>query len=278
MSLTLLRFHQLCSMFMILFFCGFIFNLSAQDLSARNIPYLEKAPQLDGDLSEWKNLAFHDGIWDLNRVKESAWFEPKRNRLNIDSLEDTNSLDLSARYYIAWDQGYLYFGAEVQDNVHDVSESNHESKRWYYKDAIALFFEAPRDSIPEKFGFGDHAFCFVIDTLKPDYGAWWRHGNTSQTYIEEPLPLNAVEYSIKMNPWKKNEADYILEARVDMQATFMKDDAAMTTPKVGEIYSMMIVHCDPDGGEYGGHLLIYGKGDDDSTWGEVKLVGPKSIE
>ena len=265
-------------MFIILFFNGFIFNLTAQDTIARSIPYIEKAPKLDADLSEWKGLAFYDGLWNFNRVKERAWFEPKRNCLNIDSLEVANSIDLSAHYYIAWDQSYLYFGAEVQDNVHDVLESNHEPKRWYYKDAIAFFFEAPRDTIAEKFGFGDHAFCFVIDTLKPDYGAWWRHGNAQQSYLEQPLPSDAVKYSIKMNPWNKNEADYILEARVDIKATFMKDDPAMTTPRVGDIYSMMIVHCDPDGGEYGGHLLIYGKGDDDSTWGEVKLVGPKSIE
>ena len=272
MSLTLLRFHPLCSILLLFCFLGSTCKIAAQKQVMRSIPFLEKAPQLDGDLSEWKDLAFHDGIWDLNRVKESAWYELKRNRLNIDSLEDTTAMDLSASYYIAWDQSYLYFGAEVQDNVHDVSDSNHEPKRWYYKDAIAFFFETPHDTIPEKFSIGDHAFCFVIDTLKPVYGAWWRHGNAQQSYLEQPLASDAVEYSIQMNPWNRSEADYILEARVDMQATFMKDDAAMTTPKVGDIYSMMIVHCDPDGGEYGGHLLIYGQGDNDATWEEVQLV------
>lgn len=36
-----------------------------------------------------------------------------------------------------------------------------------------------------------------------------------------------------------------------------------------------IVHTDPDGGDYGGHFLIYGRGDDDSTWGLMELTGPK---
>lgn len=275
MSLTLLRFHRFHSKLILLCFVGFTFSLMGQDPTIQGIPYLEEAPQLDGDLAEWKEKAFHDGLWDLDRVKASAWYEPKRNRLNIDSLEDTNTIDLTARYFIAWDQSYLYFGAEVQDNVHDVTDSNHEPKRWYYKDAIAFFFEAPRDTIAEKFGSGDHAFCFVTDTLKPDYGAWWRHGTAERSYLEEPLPEDAVEYSIKMNPWNRSEADYILEARVNMKATFGSENDAWVAPQVGDVYSMMIVHCDPDGGEYGGHLLIYGTGDDDATWGRVQLVESK---
>ena len=37
------------------------------------------------------------------------------------------------------------------------------------------------------------------------------------------------------------------------------------------MYSLEIVHTDPDGGWYGGHFLIYGRGDDDSTWGRMVL-------
>lgn len=257
---------------------GFASSMMGQDATALNIPYLEASPQIDGDLSEWKEKAFHDGHWDLDRIKSSAWYEPKRNRLNINSLEDTTAIDLTSTYYIAWDQTFLYFGAEVQDNVHDVTDTNHEPKRWYYKDAIAFFFEVPRDSIPERFGDGDHAFCFVIDTLKPEYGAWWRHGNDEQSYLEEPLPEDAMEYSIKMNPWNRSEADYILEARVNMNSTFGSENEAWTAPIIGDVFSMMIVHCDPDGGEYGGHLLIYGTGDDDATWGRIQLVESNSIK
>jgi len=47
--------------------------------------------------------------------------------------------DLQARYYTAWDDKYLYLGAEVKDNVNDVTDPQHEPKRWYYKDAICWF-------------------------------------------------------------------------------------------------------------------------------------------
>ena len=73
-----------------------------------------------------------------------------------------------------------------------------------------------------------------------------------------------------MKPWNRSPADYILEARVARSLLVPEqglDAGSITSNSIG----MMIVHCDPDGGEYGGHLLIYGKGDDDSTWSEFKL-------
>src|SRR5215831_5191639 len=44
--------------------------------------------------------------------------------------------------------------------------------------------------------------------------------------------------------------------------------------RIGDVYGLEIVHTDPDGGDYGGHFLIYGRGDDDSTWGRMELTGP----
>ena len=50
--------------------------------SARiNVPFLEAAPKIDGDLSEWKYRAFTDGVWDIFRVANSPWYDPARNRL-----------------------------------------------------------------------------------------------------------------------------------------------------------------------------------------------------
>jgi len=231
---------------------------------------LKTAPVIDGNLSEWKKQAYSDGTWNLERVQQSEWYEPKRNRLTVEESEDTTAIDLEAQYFISWDQQYVYLGAEVKDNANDVVDAKHEPKRWYYKDAIAWFLEIPSDTMAETFGQGDHAFCFVIDTLRPDYGAWWRHGSATQSYIEEAIPVNVVEYSIRMNPWQRSEADYVLEARIDMQLLIGDDSEAVM--KADDVWRMMIVHCDPDGGNYGGHLLIHGKGDKDSTWGEIQLT------
>jgi len=68
--------------------------------------------------------------------------------------------------------------------------------------------------------------------------------------------------------------DFILEVRVKMAETLSKSDPNWHKPRVGDEYGLEIVHTDPDGGDYGGHLLIYGKGDDDSTWSKMILTGP----
>ncbi|MEI7422301.1 MAG: hypothetical protein WCK18_09405 [Prolixibacteraceae bacterium] len=243
------------------------------------LPFLQKAPVIDGNLNEWKDYAYHDGVWDIYRVSHSYWYRPDRNRLTDHGNEPGPEDDLQSRYYIGWDNTYLYLGAEVHDNVNDISDPNHQPQRWFYKDCISWFLEAPCDTVSETFGQGDNAFCFVIDVLKPDYGAWWRHGTGWQSYIEEPLPKKAVNYEICMNPWGQSPADYILEARVNMAMTFAISDQNWRPPKIGDIYSLEIVHTDPDGGNYGGHLVIYGTGDDDNSWGKVILAGPqKPIE
>ena len=237
------------------------------------VPRLEQPPRIDGDLSDWKEVAFHDGIWDVYRLQRTPWYDPSVNRLTDHGNEPSPEDDLSARYYLAWDEEYLYLGAEVRDNVNDVTDPNHEPKRWYFKDAVCWFIEAPRDDRSEAFGEGDHAFCFVIDTSKPPWGAWWRHGTARQTYVETPLPGDAVSYAVRMNPRGRSSGDFVLEARVRMAATFGVSDRDWHAPRIGDEYGLEIVHTDPDGGDYGGHFLIYGKGDDDLTWGKMKLVG-----
>lgn len=235
------------------------------------VPFLDSpAPKIDGDLSEWRDRAFHDGVWDIHRVKQAPWYEAgKRNRLTDHGGEPRPEDDLAARYYMAWDGKYLYLGADVRDNVNDTADPQHEDKRWYFKDAVCWFLEAPRDAKAESFGEGDHAFCFVIDPKKPKYGAWWRHGDATRTYLEEPL--RASDYAIRMTG---RGGDFTLEARVDMAATFGKGDAKWRAPRIGDEYSVEVVHTDPDGGGYGGHLMIWGNGDDDSTWSPLRLTGP----
>ena len=237
------------------------------------VPRLSQPAVIDGDLSEWKDVAFTDGAWDIDRLSHTSWYDPERNRLTIHEGEPLLEDDLQGTYYVAWDQEYLYLGAEVRDNINDVDDPAHEDKRWYYKDCVCWFIEAPRDENSEFFGQGDNAFCFVIDTSRPPYGAWWRHGAPGLKYVEEPLPADAVDYQIRMDPWGRSEADFILEARVQMAATFGQSDPDWTPPHIGDIYSIEIVHTDPDGGGYGGHFLIYGTGDDDATWGKMVLGG-----
>jgi glyoxylase-like metal-dependent hydrolase (beta-lactamase superfamily II) len=232
------------------------------------IPKLEQPPTIDGDLSEWKHRAFHDGVWDLARLRQTPWFDPRINRLTIHGAEPSVEDELQARYYTAWDDKYLYLGAEVRDNVNDVADPKHEPKRWYYKDAVCWFIEAPRQAAGRKFGEGDNAFCFVADTSRPYYAAWWRHGAPGKTYIEELL--TAADYLVRRTG---REGDFVLEARVDMARTLGASTPRWRAPQPGDVYGIEIVHTDPDGGDYGGHFLLYGRGDDDSTWTPATLVG-----
>jgi hypothetical protein len=241
-----------------------------------DVPFLETAPKIDGDLSEWKYRAFTDGVWDIFRVAASPWYDPSRNRLTNHGHEPPPEDDLNARYYTAWDHRYLYLGAEVHDNVNDVSDPQHEARRWYFKDAICWFIEAPHHAEPDSFGKGDNAFCFVADPRNPSYGAWWRHGTPLDHYVEEAIPRRSVNYVLRMNPWRQSPGDFILEARVEMATTLGKSDPDWKPPRIGDRYGIEIVHTDPDGGAYGGHLIIYGTGDNDATWGVMTLAGPKT--
>lgn len=242
------------------------------------LPYLQTAPLVDGDLTEWKAEAFTDGVWDIHRLRHEPWFQSWRNRLTdhgtVDRTEPEPEQDLAARYYTAWDRTHFYMGARVRDNVNDVTDPQHEPRRWYFKDSICWFIEAPADAAPETFSQGANAFCFVIDASRPDYGAWWRHGTATESYVEEPIPSDAVDYVVRIDPDNNGRGDFILEARVNMAATFGASDPSWQPPAVGDEYGLEIVHCDPDGGDYGGHFILYGTGDDDSTWARAILRGP----
>jgi hypothetical protein len=217
------------------------------------VPRLGTPPKVDGDLSDWKSLAFSDGLWDVARLRHAPWFLPEINRLTDHGREPPPEEDLQARYYVAWDDTSLYFGAEVRDNVNDTDDPQHEPSRWYFKDAVAFFVEAPADDAPERFAGGDHAFCFVIDPSRPPYGAWWRHGTPAGRCVEEPLPASAVRYAIRMDPWGRDRGcgDFVLEARVAMAPTFGRGDTHWHPPRPGDVYRLQIVHTDPDGGGTG---------------------------
>ena len=245
-----------------------------KDQSALSIPFLEKPPVIDGDIDEWKEYAFHDGVWDVYRVRQTDWYQPGRNRLTDHGNEQSPGMDLQSRYYTAWDSTYFYMGAIVYDNVNDVSDPDHQPDRWYYKDCICWFIEATRDTIAESFGRGDNAFCFIADKGKPPYGAWWRHGDEIRKFIEEPIPASAVDYEVKMIPGINGKGSFVLEARVNMAMTFAKSDPGWKKPVIGDEYSIEIVHTDPDGGDYGAHLILYGTGDNDGTWKRAILAGP----
>ena len=115
------------------------------------IPQLAQEPVIDGNLSEWREYAHSDGVWDMRRITQTPFYaldRGARNRLTIHGNEGSLQSDLSARYYLAWDETHFYFGAEVNDNVNDTEDPDPADKRWYFRDAICWFMEGPRDQRP----------------------------------------------------------------------------------------------------------------------------------
>ena len=211
---------------------GILVSGQAQDLPKLYVPYLAQPPVIDGQLAEWKDDAFSDGVWDIYRLRHASWYDGgRRNRLTGHGNEPHPEDDLRARYYIAWDDDNLYLGAEVHDNVNDVSDPAHADRRWMFKDAICWFIEALRNDAPGWFGQGNNAFCFVIDGARPSHGTWWRHGAPGQTYLEELIPAEAVDYALRFDPWGTGSADFILEARVEMAARFPRAIPAGALPR-----------------------------------------------
>jgi hypothetical protein len=77
-----------------------------------------------------------------------------------------------------------------------------------------------------------------------------------------------------MNPWNTGQGDFILQARVETASTLGKSNFSWRPSKAGDEYGLEIVHTHPDGAGHGGHLILYGKGDDAATWFAARLVGP----
>ena len=160
------------------------------------IPRLERPVTVDGSLAEWKNYAFSDGLWDMERLRQSPWYDPAINRLTVHGKE--TGVDLAARYYIAWDDKYLYLGADVQDNINDVIDPAHAPKRWYYKDAICWFIEAPRLATGKKFGKGDlpRDQVHVAITVWVDDKLKKKHRNAASSHGQTLDPEDQVGWRV----------------------------------------------------------------------------------
>jgi len=77
-----------------------------------------------------------------------------------------------------------------------------------------------------------------------------------------------------MKPNDNEKGSFILEAKVNMAMTFGRSDPDWHSAKIGDQYSIQIVHTDPDGKDYGAHLILYGEGDNYATWKRIILSGP----
>ncbi|MCA9731189.1 MAG: T9SS type A sorting domain-containing protein [Deferribacteres bacterium] len=95
--------------------------------TAKGVPTISLNPPAnfaaDGDVSEWVN----SGI-------EPFVYMPSTSHVAVGSFDDDN--DLTATIYIAIDNEYLYFAADVIDNVYSFGTDGD----WWQDDAMEMFF------------------------------------------------------------------------------------------------------------------------------------------
>ena len=197
-------------------------------------PYISRAPA---------NRLWHDGAAELPGTAGTA-------------------RDLSGRFSLRWDEGWIYLAASVSDNVHDVAGGDDQD--WYFKDSVSLFLDVPNDGDGSDWIAGDHAFSFVADPSYPAHGRWWRYGAAAGRQLEEPAPAQ-TRLAVRMT----SDTDYDLEAAIPMSA-LTRLTSSWTPPYAGRTVGFLVLVTDPDGGRtpFGGQLNYPGDGDDD---GELRF-------
>ena len=70
--------------FLLVFLCSPLF--AQPSTPPLYIPQLVQEPIIDGDLSEWKDYAHNDGVWDMRRITQTGFYtldRGARNRLTV---------------------------------------------------------------------------------------------------------------------------------------------------------------------------------------------------
>jgi hypothetical protein len=247
-------------------------------------PMLSFKPDIDGDLSDWEDLAFTDGIWDIQRLQQQPYFGACSGI--FDSGEEPEgtpetAADLSGEYFEAWDMDGIYLGVKTTDNVHDVTSSTGSSNDWWIKDTCAWYFDVLHDGDGVPYLVGDTTLSFIADDTYPVEGKAWDHGSADGFMQGDILPDDVI-YAVSIDA--VTGTNYVIEAFVPFASTLQAIGAEFQ-PAVGlTVGGGMIVHTDADGGDqdFGGQFCINSTGDDDGEWGDWLFApgeeGPVTVE
>ncbi len=109
----------------------FAAQIQAERIVEREIPKMMSAPTMDGDLSEWKDLASFE-------LLPPSW---------------KHKYDHSARVWMAWDAKNFYFAVKVYDQK--LINANDPAKGLYMGDQVRLRISAQPEKQDAQFGTAD---------------------------------------------------------------------------------------------------------------------------
>ncbi len=198
--------------------------------TAQGIPTISLTPPAnfvaDGDISEW----------DVSGIRPFV-LKPETDHVPTGTVAD--SADLKATVYLAFDDNYFYFAADVIDNVYHYGAGN-----WYDQDAFQLFIglynqEGPAHNAIKRGVEPDYLIYAVEDRLQLD--------------ITGGGVLSTVD-NINYNFTPLGGSDYVVEARVSLDSMAAAGSDSRFHPARGMRIPLDIYFHDNDGNGWEGNL------------------------
>ena len=119
--------------------------------SARSIevPYTDEPPVLDGVIgsTEWKTYLYG---WYFDADDGISHREKYNDTVNGDDEEFGNSRDLSADFYLLYDEEYLYISANVSDEDIVVDSYPEDPSKYYRDDGLEVLIDGAHDKDPDQ--------------------------------------------------------------------------------------------------------------------------------
>ena len=178
----------------------------------------------DGDLGEWTNSGIMPFV--INPTTGGVWS-------NVDNEED-----LSATVYLAIDDDYIYFAADVIDDDYHFGEGN-----WYDQDALQLFLglydsRGPKHSAIKRGEEPDYILYATENTLQMDNPGGVSIGNSDEEH-----------YHFEMF-----DPDYVVEGKISLDTLAALSGDPRFHPANGMKVPIDIYFHDNDNGTWEGNV------------------------
>ncbi len=206
--------------------------------------YMSKAPNLDGDWSEWKNVTIE---YPANTVVFG-----KKN------WKDEN--DLSASYHVGWDNTYLYIAVKVHDNKYVQNASGTDL---YKGDSVEILLDTKLQDDYYYNKLSPDDFQLGISAGRPD------PSGTREAYLWYPTELTGKRSDVKIGS-KLEDGGYRVEAAIPWTLLEMKP-----ADKMHLGFALSVSDNDnPDKNEQQKMVSNDPQRDlsDPTTWGDLQLV------